>query len=243
MKKLTIAIALGGVLSIMPCMADDSASAPGVAISAKASTLGLGAELDYGFNDYWNVRLQLNSFSYDDDFEEDGIDYSGELDLSSVGLLADFRPFAGSFKLTAGLYSNKNAISANAISRADKTFEIGNSRFAGSVNDPLRLNADIELGNSSAGYLGLGFGNSYESGFTMSFDLGVLFSGAAKARLSASGTAYSTSAPAFTFDVNGNSAAAAAFRQQLATEQANLQDDIDDFEIYPVIAVGLGYRF
>ncbi len=45
------------------------------------------------------------------------------------------------------------------------------------------------------------------------------------------------------FDVQGNSVAAKLFQQQLAAEQSELQDDLDGFELYPVLALSLGYRF
>ncbi len=249
MNKLQSVFCAGLILGCaLPVFAQEAetvatAEKPGIAVSARLGTLGYGAELDYPINASWNLRLQMNSFNYDDTFNESDIEYNGELDLSTFGALVDFRPFDGVFKLTAGFFSNKNNLAASAVSRSDKTFEIGNSEFRGAVNDPLSLSAKVDLGKSSAGYLGLGWGNSYSSGVSFNFELGALLSGKAVANLSASGTAYNVNAPTQTFSVTGNSEAAVAFRQQLGIEQANLQEDLDGFEIYPVIALGLGYRF
>lgn len=33
------------------------------------------------------------------------------------------------------------------------------------------------------------------------------------------------------------------FQQNLAIEESNLQNDLDNFEIYPVVALGVSYRF
>lgn len=245
--KTILAIASAGLLmtATTPVIAQDTESTgkPGLAASARIGTLGYGAEIDYPLNASWNLRLQFNSFNYDDDFNESDIDYRGELDLSTVGALVDFRPFDGTFKLTGGFFSNKNKLSADATSAADKIFDIGGSRFAGTANDPLKLAASVDLGKSSAGYLGFGWGNSYETGITFNFEIGALLSGSATANLSASGTAYSVDQPQLQFNVQGNSAAAIQFREELGIEQANLQEDLDDFEIYPVVALGLGYRF
>lgn len=249
--KTFFAVASASLLlcAALPAQAQDvdtssaPSSAPGLAASVRVGTLGYGAELDYPFNDSWNLRLQANSFSYDDSFNESDIEYDGELDLSTFGALIDFRPFAGSFKLTGGFFSNNNSLSANAQSAADKVFDIGGAQFAGAANDPLRLSASIDLGKSTAGYLGFGWGNSYSSGITFNLEFGALFSGKATADLAASGTAYNVAAPQQQFDVEGTSALAVQFRQELATEQANLQADLDDFEMYPVVALGLGYRF
>ena len=48
-----------------------------VGLSVKGSTLGAGIELDYRINSSFNVRLQANGYTYDDDFEEDDINYVG----------------------------------------------------------------------------------------------------------------------------------------------------------------------
>lgn len=248
MKKLQSLCYVGMLLAMtLPAYGQDAETStsaqPGLAASVRLGTLGYGAELDYPLNSYWNVRVQVNSFNYDDDFNESDIEYKGELDLSTFGALVDLRPFEGTFKLTAGLFSNKNSLSAGASSAADKVFDIGGQRFSGSASNPLALSAQVDLGKSSAGYVGLGWGNSYETGLTFNFELGALLSGSATANLTASGTAFSVTQPQLQFDVQGSSAAAVQFRQELAIEQASLQEDLDDFEVYPVVALGLGYRF
>lgn len=247
MKYQAISLLLASALSAvtLPAVAEENTidSQPGLAVSARLSTLGFGAELDYPLNAYWNLRLQANSFNYSDSFDESDIEYEGELELSTQGLLVDFRPFAGTFKLTAGFFANSNQLVASAVSASDKSFEIGGNRYTGAANNPLRLAAEVELGKSSAGYLGLGWGHSYQSGLSFSLELGALLSGEATANITASGTAYRTDLPQLQFDVQGNSVAAKLFQQQLAAEQTELQDDLDGFELYPVLALSLGYRF
>lgn len=247
MKYQVISLLLASALTTMAssAMAQEHGmdAQPGLAVSARLSTLGFGAELDYPLNAYWNLRLQANSFNYNDSFGESDIEYEGDLELSTQGLLVDFRPFAGTFKLTAGFFANSNQLVASAVSASDKSFEIGGSRYTGAASNPLRLAAEVELGKSSAGYLGLGWGHSYQSGLSFSLELGALLSGKATANITASGTAYRTGLPQVQFDVQGNSVAAKLFQQQLAAEQTELQDDLDGFELYPVLALSLGYRF
>jgi len=83
-----------------------SALASNVGASAKLSTLGVGIEVDYAFSDQFSIRGQMNSLSIDQDFEENGIEYTSELDLSTMGGLLDWRPFSGLFRMTAGGFSN-----------------------------------------------------------------------------------------------------------------------------------------
>ncbi|WP_158968195.1 hypothetical protein [Paraglaciecola sp. L3A3] len=240
-KSLIAATCLAACLSFNAMAEEEDNS--GLGFSAKVGTLGPGLELDYRFNDYFNVRLQGNSYAYDDDFEEDGIDYTGELDLSTYGLLVDWRPFAGTFRFTGGAYSNSNELRGSAESDGTDEFEIGDQEYRGSSSDPLRLQTSVTLGSGTAGYFGLGWGNSDPSGFMFSFELGVLFSGAPEVELDYSGTAVRADGQGSSFDVNGSSAEAQTFRAEIDTEVANLEEDISEFEMYPVIALGIGYRF
>jgi hypothetical protein len=240
-KSLIAATCFAACFSFNTMAADDSSV--GLGVSAKVATLGPGIELDYRVNDYFNFRLQGNKFTYDDDFEEDGISYTGEINLSSYGLLIDWRPFAGNFRFTGGAYSNGNELGGTAVSDGSNEFEIGEQEYRGSQADPLTLSTRVDLGSGTAGYLGLGWGNSDPSGWMFSLELGVLFSGAPEVELDYSGTAMRADGQGSEFDVNGNSAEAQAFRAEIDAEITNLEEDISDFEVYPVIALGIGYRF
>ncbi|HET9678933.1 MAG TPA: hypothetical protein VFP95_00025, partial [Gammaproteobacteria bacterium] len=90
-------------------------------ITAKASTLGLGVELNQSFNEYVGVRLGLNNYSYAYDTTEDGIEYNFDLELNSVMLLLDYHPFGGNFRLSAGIVKNNNEFQGNAASQNSYT--------------------------------------------------------------------------------------------------------------------------
>ncbi|MFT2091294.1 hypothetical protein [Paraglaciecola sp. 2405UD69-4] len=215
----------------------------GLAVVAKVSTLGPGIELDYSFNENWNLRLQGNGYTYSDTFEEDDIDYNGEIELSTYGMLVDWRPFGGVFRVSGGAYINDNELRGSAISAGSETFEIGDLEYRGSSSDPLTLDTAIVLGDETAGYLGFGWGQSYEDGFMFSLEIGVLFSGEPDVQLEVAGTAEVVGYPGYQFDVNGDSPEAMEFQANVDQEVASLQEDISDFEVYPVIALGIGYRF
>lgn len=241
--KLSSVIAL--VLSVhsLPAISTSSEDSTGAGAIIKIGTLGPGVEFDYRLNESWNIRLQANGYSYSDTFEEDDIDYTGEIKLSSFGALIDWRPFSGTFRMSGGLYSNGNELEGTAISRGDEIFEIGDLTYQGVAAAPLTLNTSVKLGRSSAGYLGLGWGNSANSGWLFSFEMGVLFSGSPEVELGFEGFAEQENNPGTIFDVNGNSPEALTFQNEIALEVKNLEDDISDFEYYPVISLGVGYRF
>ena len=241
--KLSSVLVLLSSVYALPSFAETSKESTGAGVILKLGTLGPGVEFDYSFNKNWNFRLQANGYTYSDTFEEDDIDYEGEIKLSSYGALIDWRPFTGAFRMSGGLYSNGNELNGIAISSGNEIFEIGDVEYQGVADDPLTLNTTVKLGGSTAGYLGLGWGNSSSSGWLFSFEVGVLLSGSPEVGLGFGGSAQQVNNPEITFDVNGNSPEAQQFQNEIAIEVKNLEDEISDFEYYPVISVGIGYRF
>lgn len=234
---------LGLLFSGMFCT---SAVAGDVGVNVKAGTLGLGLELDYKISDAFNVRLQSNSYTYDDEFEEDGIDYEGEVKLSTTGLLIDWRPFEGTFRLTGGVYANNNELTGRTNSVGNETYDIGDSLYSSSSTDPLQVDMDVTLGDSTAGYLGMGWGSSpSNNGWMFSVELGVLLSGEPTVELTASGTAIvNQNGSTQSFKItDSNNPLLQEFQNELANEELSIEDEISEYKLYPVIAIGVGYRF
>lgn len=76
-----------------------------------ASTLGLTVEPSIRLNDRWGFRAPIGAGSFGFDDESNGEDYSGDVDLGGIGLLADWYPVAGNgFRMSAGaFYTNYKA--------------------------------------------------------------------------------------------------------------------------------------
>lgn len=216
----------------------DVVAAAEYGFKVNGSTLGTGLELDLGFDSKWGVRLQQNSYDIDDEFEEDDIDYTGGIELSTLGVLADWHAFNGGFRLTAGFYLNDNKLVGRAS--GDGAYDIGDRTYISSSNDPVRLNLDVELGSSTSPFLGLGWGSSPKNtgGLLISFDMGVMLSGSPNVSLDVAGTATDTSTG---FSVN--LADDPTVQEEVNKEIRSLEDDISEFDLYPVIMLGIGYRF
>lgn len=171
------------------------------------------------------------------DTTEDDIDYDAKLKLQSFGALLDFHPFKGSFRISAGLLGNGNQADLRAscpgeCDIAEVTVSGGDARLVGKVDF-----------KSAAPYLGIGFGNAMSGGNLYGiFDVGVLFQGKPKVDLAALGTADNV-----TFE-DGSTAqdvpmSDPRIQDAVAEEQASLQDDVDSYKMYPVVSLGIGYRF
>jgi hypothetical protein len=80
-----------------------------------------------------------------------------------------------------------------------------------------------------APYVGIGWDTTFgkDNCFGLVFELGVLYQGSPDVNLVSSGPIASDP----------------TFQAELAKETAALQDDLDEYKFYPVVAVGLSYRF
>lgn len=214
---------LGALFILLALPAAVSASDFG--IDAHVGLLGYGSELSYSINDDFAVRGQFNRYSHTYSKAEEQINYNFGLNLKTYGVLFDWHPMAGSFRVTAGYFSNKNDIFALALPGASG-YTINGHNY--DTNQVSSLGGDITF-NSGAPYFGIGWTTigTKDTGLGFEFDLGALMQGSPKVTLMAKGTATSN----------------ATFQNDLQQENAKFQSDVDSFKTYPVIALGLVYRF
>jgi len=214
--------ALLGVLAMLAL--PGAASASDFGLDAHVSTLGLGAEFNYSINSYFTARVDFNRYNYSYTGTKQQINYDFDLHLKSYSAMLDWHPFAGTFRVSAGYFSNKNDIGAVATPQGSYTIN-GTSYTAAQVGV---LSGDITF-NPTVPYLGIGWSTlgTESTGLGVEFDIGALFQGSPKVQLSATGAAASN----------------AQFQSDLAAEQVKLQGDLNSFKTYPVISLGLAYRF
>ncbi|NQZ70636.1 MAG: hypothetical protein HRT89_21490 [Lentisphaeria bacterium] len=195
-------------------------------LSGTLGTLGAGLYLHRHMNDSFNLRTGFNflSASWSGDFGD--IEYDFDLDLSNVALLVDWHPMQGNFRVSAGFIFGDNTVDIDANIKAASIVIGGTTYTAGEVGS---VTGEVELGGSQP-YIGIGWGNVFGKGgnFSISFDLGVMFAGEPSAELTSSGGSLSG-----TPGLLGN----------LEQEVEDLESDLEDQEIYPVLMIGLQYRF
>ncbi len=220
----------------------------GISVAARASTLGVGVELKYPFHEKLKGRLVINQYDKSDDGGREGNDYEGDLELSSFGIIGDWYPTGGSFRLSAGLLSNGNELK---VRTRGATYEFNDVEYTGNAS----VQADFK---SLAPYVGLGWSSQKKNGWSFDFEVGAMLQGTAM--LSGSGTATS-GANTCNFSVNddgvatvtgaaicgvrggGGNITAAQFEDDIEAEHRELEDDIDDFKVWPVLSAGVQYRF
>ncbi|MBW8877996.1 MAG: hypothetical protein JF614_23790 [Acidobacteria bacterium] len=205
-----------------------------VAVTAKAGTLGGGAELTVGLSPQWNVRLGGNAFDYTDNRREvSGIFYDATAHLRTAEALLDFHPGGGGFRLSAGAIYNDTRIDGNSLVPASGFYDLGGVQVPASLVGT--LDGQIKF-DPVVPYAGLGWGNAVGPGRRVRFaaDLGAIFQGKGKATLTPRIPAGSPlNAPV----------ARQALQVLLDREQAEIEKDVADYTVYPVVSIGVSYRF
>ncbi len=194
----------------------------GIGVGARYSTLGTGIEVGKSFSDYFNIRFGINQYSQSDSMSIDNTDYSTDLDYKSTSLMLDWNPFGGSFHLTGGYLNSNNTISALATPTG--TVNIGGTDYGPLAAGDVILDSSVKLG--SGPYLGLGWGNVPSKGFGITIEAGVVQMGA----------------PDVSLTVTDN-AGLGISQAEIDQELANVKGDLDQFELYPVAAIGISYGF
>ncbi len=208
--------------------AASAGTASAQSVAARVGTTGFGAEAAFGLNEYLGVRGSYGVGSYNYEVTESDIKYKAKV-KPNVGLATlDVHPFGGWFRLSAGLGLNGTKADGSADT-ASGTLTINGNTYntseVGSVTGKITF-------KKAAPYLGLGWGAPAKSngGFYFTSDIGVMFS---KASGSVTGTC-AASLPAPT---------CAQLQADLDAEALQFKQEVEKVKYYPVIAIGVGYRF
>lgn len=186
-------------------------SAQAAGIGARIGTTGLGADVAWSLAPTLAARLGYSGGSVDHDVSTD-ITYHGKLKLSNLNTFLDFSPL-GPFRITGGFVFNQNKFDVH-------TDQVNGGSISGTVKP----------GNSSAPYLGIGYGNVAGAGVNFYADLGIMFQGSPKATLTANCGTLSASQ-------------CSSLQSQVASQQTQLEDKLKNAKYYPVLNIGLTIGF
>ncbi|MCW5613335.1 MAG: hypothetical protein KIS83_22080 [Rubrivivax sp.] len=153
---------------------------------------------------------------------EEGIAYDGRYKLHRGALLADWFPFAGSFRLTGGVAFNAYRIELDA-SGAGGSLTIGDRTYITTAGDG--LNVQIRFPRTTP-YVGIGWGHQMGSGWRFSADIGAAIG---RAKLSAT--------------PRGQLAAEPDIQANIDKELAELRDGVGKVRAIPQLSIGIGYSF
>jgi hypothetical protein len=208
----------------VPCAS--ALSPPSVALGPLISTTGIGVEAATPIIPrFLNVNIGLTAFGFKDVVGSDCVSinnetrfcmpFNGKVRLGAVPLYLTLYPFGGWFNVQAGVYFNNNRLSVSAQAP-------GPYAAFGTISGETHFYV-------AAPYVGIGFGQPFEGGrFTFTGSLGVMFEGPSNIHLNAS---------------NAAMLAIPGVAGRIQSEEVTINHEISFAQFFPVVSLGLLYRF
>ncbi|MEM8934995.1 MAG: hypothetical protein AAGC77_01145 [Pseudomonadota bacterium] len=221
MKHATIA-ASAAALSFfcVPALAGQN-----VALGVQAGTLGVGADVQVRAYGPLVLRAGGHFLDFNIKAKYDGIRYDADFNLSNAYLTADVHPLNTGLFVSAGAIIGLDNIGLTATPA--NPLQVGDVVF--NPADLGTVRGDVQA-NDVAPFLGVGFDDALTGIMPLSFSImvGAAFTGEPDVALTA---------------VDGLLEGDPMLEAELAREQANLQEDIDDYRIYPIARIGVAASF
>ena len=217
-------------------------------VAAKFSLLGGGLEAAGRVSERTNVRAGFNMFSYSGlTFDHDSVSYKGTLSFKTVEAHYDFFPWHGGFHVSPGLLVFLgDPLKATASVAGGNYFTLGGQPYISSTTDPVKGRAKIDF-NRAAPEITVGWGNlvsrKENKRVTVPFEVGIAFQGAPQSNLNLSGSVCDQS-PVTGLAVNCRAIASdSSVKAKIGAEQTSLNSQMSAFKVYPILSVGIGFKF
>jgi hypothetical protein len=210
---------LNATLTAVALLASGSAAAD-FGVGVKAGTLGIGLEGRWDPPVPWfDLRVGLNQYDYDDSGDYAGINYDATLALDTFYLTGNLKFPASPFRFTLGAFSNGNELQM-----------LSSDPLSGALGSAAALRSVTSFG-STAPYAGFGFDFELFGKAGLNLDFGVLWQGEPTVTLNA--TNWDSLSPA----------EQAILGPALDLERAELEDEMSDLKAWPVISLAFVYNF
>jgi hypothetical protein len=193
-------------------------------VGVKAGTLGIGIEGRWSPLDWVDVRVGANSFDFDDDGSQAGINYDATFALDSFYATGNFRVPLSPVRFTAGIFSNGNELQMVSADTGGANFDIGGVPFTPADVGTL---TSVTSFSSTAPYVGMGFDFEVLDKVGLNLDFGVLWQGE----------------PSVSMQADGLAATQQVFIDALEAERLEVEDEVSDYKAWPVISLGFVYNF
>jgi hypothetical protein len=215
---LVLAVATGGA----------AAAQSRWSLGTQIGSSGIGAEVGFQASPHFTVRGDYDYLHFDGTVDGDYVRYKGKFDISVGGIFGDWHPWASNgFLFTAGAYIG--ARNAGGGAELQSVNNIGGQTFT--LDQVPGIKAKIKL-DEFAPTLGLGYNNTFlHKHWGFKAVAGVVFSEQPKVELSR---------------LNGppiDGALADQVRAAFAAEEAKIQSNVAILKTYPLIELGVAYRF
>lgn len=239
----TLAAAVSAVVfAAGPAAAQDSPVTPSsFGVAAKVSTLGAGVDAAMPVLERANIRVGFNMFTFNRDFDDDGITFGASLRLRSVTASFDWFAFGGGFHISPGvMLYNGNEVGIQAFVPPGQTFDLGDETLYSSATNPITGSGKVAF-DRVAPTLTLGWGNIIPRGsrrWSIPFELGLVYSRAPRATIGFAGSACLQDGTNCR-----NVATDPGLQADVAREEVTMNDSLAVLKILPVVSLGFSYKF
>lgn len=220
--------ALAAGLALALTTAGGAAAQSRWSLGAQIGSTGIGGEVAYMASPHFTLRGDFDYFRYDGEVEGDAVTYKGHFNVTTGGIFGDWHPWASNgFLVSAGAYIG--ARDAGGGPQLHSVNTIGGQTFT--LDEARGIEAKIKL-DEFAPTLAIGYDNTFlHKHWGFKARAGVAFSNKPRVTLSRlSGTPLDPDT-------------AARLETAIQAEQAKIADRTEILATYPVIQLGVAYRF
>lgn len=215
-------LALYGIAMIAiaaPAIAQESRWSVGLI----GGTLGIGPQVAFRPSTLFGVRANAGFLSVSRDEEVDDIEYDGELNLESYGAMVDWFPFGGGLRISLGGRVNDTETDLDGSPTTSVT--VGNTTYT--PQQIGRLSGTVTT-DDFVPMLTIGYGGTLAEGFTLGAEIGVLWQGEPEiGNLRATGLL----------------ASSAQLQADIEREEREIEDELSDYDLWPILQIEFLYRF
>jgi len=202
------------------------ASGLDLAISLRASTLGVGAEVSKLVMGHVGIRAGANFLNYNRAQTLSGVDYAAQLNFKNYTALVDLFPsYQGSFHFTGGIVGSSNVVNATGVPTSGGSIKLNDTDYTSAQVGVLTGKLTFP---STGAYAGIGWGSPARHGgrVRLVFDLGAVI-GSPTLDLHAS-----------------NESSDAQLAAAVTAQREKTQSDINRYaKVWPVVSTGLSVHF
>ena len=191
-------------------------------------TLGVEGIYTRNLNSWFDLVLGYSTLSYDDTFSQDdgtSFEASATIDAPRIGL--QFFPL-GFLNMEVGMVMGSPEIGINVRPDDSGEFLIGDESYTAAQVGYLR--GEVGFENDAAPYVLFGIGRNVGGGLGLSLSVGAIQYGAPTANLS-------------TQECDLGFLQCVALAADVELEEIDVNNDLDEFELWPFLRVGLTYSF
>jgi hypothetical protein len=214
-------------LAMALCATGTAAAQSRWSLGAQVGSSGIGAEAGYMASPHFAIRGEFDNLEYEGEVKGQVLTYKGHFRLNTGALFVDWHPWANGWLVSGGAFFGSREAGGDPELQAVNT--IGGQTFT--LDQARGITSKIKL-DDFAPTLAVGWNNTfYNNHWGFKALAGVVFSNQPTVTLSRAGT---TPLPP---DVQARLDAA------LRVEEQKIAGDTDILKTYPLIQLGVAYRF